>query len=182
MRPFRRRDAAAIHEAVIASLEELQQWLPWASPDYSKIVSQQFVRDSIGAWNSGRAYDFTVRRINNPQRHIGNVSVWHLSRQNSVGEIGYWVRSDEARQGICTEAAAHILQIGFEELGLHRITLRTAAGNRASERVAEKLGFLREGLLRNEVKIGNHWVDHAIWGLLVEEWKTKRESDRIHSP
>ncbi len=175
MRPFRRRDVTTVHEAVAASIDDLQQWLPWATRDYSKGVSQQFVRDSIAAWNEGRAYDFTVRRPDVPQRHIGNVSVWHTSRQNAVGEIGYWIRSDETGQGICTEAVAHLLQFGFEELGLHRITLRIAVGNRASVRVAEKLGFLHEGTLRDDVKIGDRWVDHTVWGLLAGEWKVERE-------
>lgn len=175
MRPFRRRDVNAVHEAVAASIGDLQQWLPWASREYSRSVSQQFVRDSISAWNEGRAYDFTVRRPEDPQRHLGNVSVWHTSRQNAVGEVGYWVRSDDTRNGICTEAVAQLLQIGFDDLKLHRVTLRIAVGNRASERIAEKLGFLQEGILRDDVKIGNRWVDHSIWGLLAGEWKVERE-------
>ena len=175
MRPFRRRDVNAIHDAVNASIIDLQQWLPWASREYSRAVSQQFVRDSMSAWNEGRAYDFSVRRVEEPQRHIGNVSIWHTSRQNAVAEVGYWVRSDETRRGVCTEAVAQVLQIGFEDLGLHRITLRIAVGNRASERVAEKLGFLQEGTLRDDVKIGTRWVDHTIWGLLAGEWKVERE-------
>ncbi len=103
------------------------------------------------------------------------MSVWHTSRQNAVGEIGYWVRSDETRQGVCTEAVAHLLQVAFEELAMHRVTLRIAVGNTASERVAEKLGFLLEGTLRDDVKIGSEWVDHTVWGLLAGEWKVERE-------
>lgn len=175
LRPFRRRDVNSIHEAVSASIDDLQQWLPWASRGYSRSVTQHFVRDSIAAWGEGRAYDFAVRRPQEPGRHLGNVSIWHTSKQNAVAEIGYWIRSDETRRGICTEAVAHLLEIGFEELKLHRVTLRIAVGNRASERVAEKLGFLQEGTLREDVKIGSRWVDHTVWGLLDNEWKVERE-------
>ena len=103
------------------------------------------------------------------------MSIWHTSKQNSVAEIGYWIRSDETGRGICTEAVAHLLGVGFEELGLHRVTLRIAVGNRPSERIAEKLGFLEEGTLREDVKIGARWVDHTIWGLLSNEWRVERE-------
>jgi ribosomal-protein-serine acetyltransferase len=175
LRPFRRRDVASIHEAVGASIEDLRLWLPWASRNYTKSVSQHFVRDSISAWAEGRAFDFTIRRPDESDRHLGNVSVWHTSQQNAVGEIGYWVRSDETRQGICTEAVAGLLQIAFEELKMHRVTLRIAVGNTASERVAEKLGFLLEGTLRDDVKIGTKWLDHTIWGLLRNEWAVERE-------
>ncbi len=175
LRPFRRRDINSIHEAVMASMDDLQRWLPWASQDYSRAVSQHFIRDSVAAWSEGRAFDFTIRRKDEPDRHLGNVSIWHTSKQNAVGEIGYWVRSDETGNGICTEAVAHLVRIGFEDLGLHRITLRIAVGNSPSERIAEKLGFLQEGTLRDDVKIGTRWVDHTIWGLLSNEWKVERE-------
>ena len=175
LRPFRRRDVSSIHEAVSASISDLQQWLPWASRNYNRVISQHFVRDSIAAWAEGRAFDFTVRRPEEPARHLGNVSVWYTSRQNAVGEIGYWIRSDETRLGVCTEAVAHVLQVTFEELGMHRVTLRIAVGNRASERIAEKLGFLQEGVLRDDVKIADRWVDHTMWGLLASEWHVERE-------
>ena len=175
LRPFRRRDDGSIHEAVTASISDLQMWLPWASRAYTRGVAQHFVRDSLTAWSDGRAFDFAIRRPEDPQRHIGNVSVWHTSRQNAVGEIGYWIRSDETRQGLCTEAVAQVLQIAFEDLGLHRVTLRIAVGNGGSERVAEKLGFLQEGVLREDVKIGDRWVDHTMWGLLTSEWEVERE-------
>jgi ribosomal-protein-serine acetyltransferase len=181
LRPFRRRDVGAIHEAVESSIDDLQLWLPWAARDYSRSVSAHFVRDSIAAWSEGRAFDFAMRRPDEPDRHLGNVSIWHTSVQNAVGEIGYWVRSDETRRGYCTEAVAHLLAAGFEELGMHRITLRIAVGNEASERVAGKLGFLQEGILRDEVKIGSRWVDHTIWGLLDREWRIERERYAAHA-
>jgi ribosomal-protein-serine acetyltransferase len=174
LRPFRRRDIGAIDEAVTASLPELARWLPWANADYTRAVSQQFLRDSVAAWAESRAFDFAIRRPSEPNRHLGNVSIWYTSKPNLVGEIGYWVRSDESGRGICTEATAHVLAIAFQELRLHRVTMRIAVGNRASERVAEKLGFFLEGTLRDEVKIGGRWLDHTVWGLLENEWRVER--------
>jgi ribosomal-protein-serine acetyltransferase len=181
LRPFRRRDVGAIDEAVTASLNELQPWLPWASRDYSRSTTQHFVRDSMNAWNDARAFDFAIRRPENPDRHVGNVSVWYTSRANQVAEIGYWVRTDETSKGVCTEATARVLQVGFEELKLHRVTLRIAVGNRASERVAEKLGFLQEGVLREDVKVGSRWMDHTLWGLLDTEWRVERDRYRAEA-
>jgi len=172
--PFRRRDVGPVHDAVIASLPELSAYLPWANEHYSRAVSQQFVRESSGAWQEGRAYDFAIRRDAEPDYHLGNVSVWHTSRANAVGEVGYWVRTDATRAGICTEAVARILRFGFEELAMHRIVVRIAVGNRPSERVAEKLGFRLEGTLREDVRVGPRSLDHTIWGLLDREWRTEQ--------
>ena len=181
MRPFRRRDATALHEAVAASLNELRPWLPWAAAGYSKGVATHFVRDSAAAWTEGRAFDFALRRISDPNRHLGNVSVWFTSRPNLIGEVGYWIRSDETGRGICTEAVARILQVAFDELRMHRVVLRIAVGNVASERVAAKLGFRHEGLLRDEVKVGDRWLDHTIWGILEDEWRVERERYRAEA-
>ena len=173
LRPFRRRDLAAVDAAVRSSLSDLARYLPWAV-DYNKNTTAYFIRDSAAAWAEARAFDFTIRNAINPDEHLGNISVWWVSRPNKVGEIGYWIRSDATGHGICTEAAANVVRIGFEELGMHRITLRIAAGNRASERVAEKLGFAHEGLLRDEVKVGDEWLDHSVWGLLEHEWRAEK--------
>jgi RimJ/RimL family protein N-acetyltransferase len=54
---------------------------------------------------------------------------------------------------------------------MHRVILRIAVGNRASERVAEKLGFFREGILREEIKVRGNWLDHSVWGLLEHEYR-----------
>lgn len=177
LRPFRRRDVGPLHEAVAASLDDLQPWLPWVER-YDRGVAQRFVRESAAAWAEGRAFDFTIRAIDDLDRHIGNVSVWPTSQQNRIGEVGYWIRSDETGRGIGAEATKCAMQIGFEEIGLHKVQLRIAVGNVASDRIAEKLGFVQEGILRDEVKIGGRWLDHTIWSMLEEEWWSHRDRHR----
>jgi ribosomal-protein-serine acetyltransferase len=178
LRPFRRRDVDELVEAVAASLPQLAQWLPWAHAGYDKGEALRFVRDSAAAWAEGRAFDFAIRFTEDDTAHLGNISVWPTSRRERSGEIGYWVRSDMMGKGIATEAAARVAQVGFEELGLHRITLRIAVGNRPSERVAEKLGFVEEGLLRKEVLVRGEWLDHTLWGMLEEEFRALRAGYR----
>jgi ribosomal-protein-serine acetyltransferase len=174
LRPFRRRDLESLYGAVAASLPELNRWLPWAHLGYGRRDTLIFLRDSISSWQDGRAFDFAIRARDDPDRHLGNLSVWFTSRQSRVGEIGYWVRSDEAGKGIATEAAARVLEVAFDELDMHRVTVRIAVGNHSSERVADKLGFLREGLLRQELQVRGEWLDHSVWGLLEPEYRGAR--------
>lgn len=170
LRPFKRRDVDGLLDAVRASLADLIEWLPWAHAGYQRSDAVAFVRESMAAWRDGRAFDFTIRRTDEPRRHLGNVSVWATTRAGQVGEVGYWVRSDETGKGVCTQASARILQIAFEELRMHKVVLRVAVGNIASERIAEKLGFSREGMLREELKVNGVWMDHSLWGLLRHEF------------
>lgn len=178
LRPFRRRDADALLEAVTASLPDLHQWLPWAHLGYNRIDANRFLRESMRAWKEGRAFDFAIRRHDDPDRHMGNISVWHVSKPFRVGEIGYWVRSDETSTGVGTEVTARMLEVAFDELNMHRVVLRIAIGNRASERIAEKLGFQVEGVLREEIKVGSEWLDHTVYSLLEGEYERRRRQIR----
>ncbi len=171
LRPFKRRDADALSEAIQASLPDLVKWLPWAHRNYDKADAIGYIRESVMAWKEGRAFDLSIRRPDDLRRHLGNISVWPATRGGSVGEIGYWVRSDEAGRGICTQAAIRVLEAGFEELRFHKITLRIALGNIGSERVAAKIGATQEGVLRDELRIGGVWTDHTLWSILEDEYR-----------
>jgi ribosomal-protein-serine acetyltransferase len=170
LRPFERRDTLPLVEAVRVSLSELSLWLPWAHPTYGRSDAQGYIRESMRSWKEGKAFDFAIRPLDEPRRHFGNISVWFISRSFRTGEVGYWIRSDETSKGLATEATRRALDIAFNELRLHRVILRIAIGNRPSERVAEKLGFTREGVLREEIKIRGTWLDHSVWGMLEHEY------------
>ena len=171
---FSRRDALTLDEAIRESLPELNQWLPWARLDYTASDTTAFIRESIQAWKEGRAWDYSIRDKGDPGRHLGNISLWTVSKLGKIAEIGYWVRTRETGRGVCTEAVGLLLEEGFNSLGYHKTVLRIAVGNGASDRVAEKLGFTREGVLREELLIRGNWVDHSLWSLLDREFRAAK--------
>jgi ribosomal-protein-serine acetyltransferase len=61
---------------------------------------------------------------------------------------------------------------------LHKVQLRIAVGNERSEHIARALGFAFEGTLRDEVKVGDEWLDHTIWSLLDHERWAQRDRHR----
>lgn len=173
---FTRRDATTLDEAIRASLTDLNQWLPWARLDYTASDTSAFIRESLQAWKEERAWDYSIRDKNLPGIHIGNVSLWTVSKLGKIAEIGYWIRSDETSNGVCTEAVDRVLEEAFTALGYHKAVLRIAIGNDASDRVAQKLGFTREGVLREELLIRGNWVDHSLWSILDREYRALRRS------
>lgn len=177
LRPFRRRDIEALYAAVRDSQTELAEYLPWATKAFTRAGAAGFVRESMRSWREGKAYDFSIRFQERPERHVGNISIWHVSRSSRSGEIGYWIRTEDTGRGIATEATHEALRIGFGELSMHRMVLRVAVGNKASERVATKLGFVREGVLREDIQVGGRWMDHSVWGLLDHEYRRLARSD-----
>lgn len=180
LQKFSRRDAATLDDAIRASLTDLNQWLPWARMDYTSGDTTAFIRESVQAWKEDRAWDYSIRTREDPSRHIGNISVWTTSKLGKIAEIGYWIRSDEQSKGVCTESVDRLLEEAFDALGYHKVVLRIAIGNAASDRVAQKLGFTREGVLREELLIRGNWVDHSLWSLLDREYRALRRSGASH--
>ena len=173
LRRFTRRDVGPLDDAVHSSLAALNEWLPWAHPGYRRDDAANYVRDSLEAWKEGRAYDYAIRPRSDVRHHMGNISIWPVSRLTRTGEIGYWIRSGDTSQGFATEATAAVVRVGFEDLGFHKLVLRIAIGNKGSERVAEKLHFSREGVLREELLIRGRWIDHTLFSMLDREYQER---------
>lgn len=176
LQKFSRRDASTLDDAIRVSLADLHQWLPWARMDYTTVDTTSFIRDSVQAWKEDRAWDFSIRMKDDPGTHVGNISMWTVSKLGKIAEVGYWVRTDRTSRGICTEAVELLLEEAFGAMGYHKVVLRIAVGNDASDRVAEKLGFTREGILREELLIRGNWVDHSLWSLLDREYRSLKRS------
>jgi ribosomal-protein-serine acetyltransferase len=109
---------------------------------------------------------------------------WHLFVQDSLcgalrlrdidhadrkASIGYFLGSQFTGKGIVTTALQAMLAWCFGPLGLNRVELRCATRNVASMRVAERLGFVREGMLRQDECLNGVFVDHYVYGLLKSD-------------
>jgi len=73
-------------------------------------------------------------------------------------------------RGLGTEAIRLFLAYGFEQLGLHRISLDVLNFNPRAKQVYDKLGFIAEGVLREEHRWGDQWIDVTIMSMLTHEW------------
>ena len=86
------------------------------------------------------------------ERFIGMFSLFKFDWKVPKGEIGYWVRSSATGRGFATEATLALTKSGIETLGLARVEIRCDAKNLRSRAVAERAGYLLEGILRNECR------------------------------
>jgi RimJ/RimL family protein N-acetyltransferase len=89
--------------------------------------------------------------------------------RGGTGEIGYWVAPWARAKGVATRAVRLLARWSFGEFELRRIELVIAVENTGSNRVAEKAGFTREGVLRQYRENKGVWRDHYMWSLLREE-------------
>jgi len=102
-------------------------------------------------------------------RMVGAISLFHADWEIRSAEIGYGVRSDARGQGYATEALAAVARWALTEGGIQRAWLTTNTDNAASARVAEKVGFRREGTLRRAGREDDGLHDLAIYSLLDDE-------------
>lgn len=99
---------------------------------------------------------------------------WH-NAQHRGGEIGYVINPDHQGRGYATEACRVLLRLGFDELGLHRITARVDRRNEPSAHVLRRLGMRQEAhLVQNEWFKGD-WSDELDFAMLEDEWRALPE-------
>jgi RimJ/RimL family protein N-acetyltransferase len=98
----------------------------------------------------------------------GGANLHHFDWERGQCEIGYWLFEHARGKGIATRTARFIADYGFS-LGLERIEARVVVGNVASERVLERAGFTREGVLRSMPLRRGGRVDMTVFSLLPGE-------------
>jgi ribosomal-protein-serine acetyltransferase len=170
VRPFRAADIDAVYEAVRESIEEVSPWLPWCHPDYAKEETSAFILSRDEAWRSEDELSFGVFD-SETGGFLGGVGLNQINRRYQMGNLGYWVRTSCAGRGVASTAARRVARFGFDMLGLQRIEIIAAAGNRASQRVAEKTGALLEGTLRKRLLVNGHPQDAVLYSLVAEDMK-----------
>lgn len=165
LRAPKRADSAALDEAIQETLDELVLWLPWARPGHSLGDTRRYLRGARSARNRRQAFEFVIEDQGDG-RLLGMVSLHRIDWMRRSGGIGYWVRRSEWGRGIAPEAARAMLDVAFVECGLHRVEVLVAPENKPSQRVVDKVGFVREGVARGAEFVNGSYLDHIQYALL----------------
>jgi len=105
---------------------------------------------------------------------VGDVNIEIISRRDLEAEMGWVLHPDHQGRGYATEAAAELLRLGFEELGLHRVMAACEARNLPSARVMQRLGMRQEAHFRERENVRGEWWDTLFYGILASEWRGAR--------
>ncbi len=171
IRPYQLGDAPLLHEAASESIADIYPWMPWCHPGYTLEESEKWLETCLAEREAKHAFDFAVYDQSDNQ-FLGGVAINQLHPIHQFANLGYWVRSSCAGHGIAITATHLCAQYGFAELKLKRLEILTAVGNVRSQRVAEKAGARREGLLRQRLNISGVWHDAVVFSLIPEDLKT----------
>jgi [ribosomal protein S5]-alanine N-acetyltransferase len=170
LRPLMVSDAPALME--IFSDPRVMRY--WSTPPWSGLKQAQgFIERSQEAQRSGEALRLGTVRASDGLL-IGQCTLFSLSAQSRRAELGYSMRANAWGQGYMHEALCALLDHGFGAMQLNRVEADIDPRNAASARSLERLGFAREGLLRERWIVAGEVSDTALYGLLASDWQARR--------
>jgi ribosomal-protein-serine acetyltransferase len=177
LRPYRRGDALCVFEAAIESVNEVGKWLSWCHPGYTMDESEDWIKICAESWDNGTAYEFAVFDSQTGQ-YLGGCGLNHIDPEYKTANLGYWVRSSRTKHGVATNATILLARFGFTELHLNRIEIVAAVGNNKSQRVAEKSGAKREGILRNRISVNRQVHDAMVFSFIPQDLTLNNDINR----
>jgi len=144
LRPFRGADAPWI--AAACDRPEMARFVPAVPSPYSTADAAQYIEYTRREWKAGTGAAWAIE--SHDGEALGAVGLTRAGGDPGLAGIGYWLRPEGRGRGAATDAVRVVARWAFAELGVERISLITDPENVASQRVAERAGFVREGLLR----------------------------------
>jgi RimJ/RimL family protein N-acetyltransferase/ribosomal protein S18 acetylase RimI-like enzyme len=167
LRPFTEADTAAIF-ALHSSPRVLRYWD--APPWIERARAERFIAVCKQIEQEGSGARLAIERTADGV-FIGWCCLVKWNPDYRSATMGYCLDDAAWGQGFATEAAGSMLQWGFDTLQLNRVQAETDTRNAASARVLEKLGFVREGTLREDCIVNGEASDSWVYGLLRRQWK-----------
>jgi RimJ/RimL family protein N-acetyltransferase len=167
LRELRDTDAPAIASG--AGDRRVARFLIAVPSPYPVALARRWIAARREWWELGRGITLAITRRDEPDRLLGTVSLRRHPRDRRA-ELGYWLAVPAWGQGLATEAVRALVDYGFRELGLARIHAQVIDGNAASTRVLEKLGMVREGVLRQHLRKDHRLHDLVVYGMLRADW------------
>jgi RimJ/RimL family protein N-acetyltransferase len=172
LRPFTPDDLDALHD--FHRLPEVVRYLyhePRNRAEVSVLLQGKIVARALSA--GGQALCLAAELAATGEL-VGDCTLFWLSQAHQQGEIGFIFHPRFQGRGLATEAAAALLRLGFEGLGLHRIIGRCDGRNRKSARVLERNGMRLEAHLTENEFVKSEWTDELIYAILRREWESSR--------
>jgi [ribosomal protein S5]-alanine N-acetyltransferase len=158
-------------DAIFAVFSDPLMMRFWSTPamkvrteaaDYLARIHAGFAGRTLFQWGVERKQDAEL---------LGTCTLFHVDAANRRAEIGYGLGSRHWRNGYMMEALTALVDYAFGALKLRRLEADVDPRNGNSLRILARLGFRREGLLRERWNVGNEIQDTVFLGLLAREWR-----------
>jgi ribosomal-protein-alanine N-acetyltransferase len=146
---------------------EVTRWFSWG-PYESVDEPRAWVAGAEERRASGDRLELVIQR---GEEVLGVTSLMELSRRDLRAMVGTWFGREYWGTGVNAESKALVLHLAFEVLGLERVGAYSEVNHVRSQRALEKIGFVREGVLREWHRHPDGAHDVVVFGLLRGEWR-----------
>jgi ribosomal-protein-serine acetyltransferase len=166
LRTLEEADAGELYALVDANRERLARWMVWAE-GHTPQRTLEFIRGAQRQLAEGDGFQAAIVR----EQVIVGVAGFHgIDWPNRATAIGYWLGAGEEGRGTMTEAVRALVDHAFAQWRLNRVEIRIDVENARSRAVAERLGFVHEGTLRQALRIAGGFHDDAVYSMLARDW------------
>ena len=174
LRPLSGSDA----EALYAMFSDPAVMKYWSTAAWTTLEpARELIVEDTEALRTGRHLRLGIQ-TRADHRLIGTCSLFSFNHQCKRAEIGYCLARSAWKSGFMHEALCALIDYAFDDLGLHRIEADTDPRNLSSVKFLERLGFVKEGHLRERWIVEGQVSDSSLYGLLRHEWLAKKIENR----
>lgn len=168
LRAYTPADQPDVFAAIQESAAETSVWLPELSAELTQAEVGEWLSATAALREGGEAYHLAIvdRRDGS---FLGGCGLTTLNRRHLFCNLYYWVRTSRVGQGVGPAAARLAARWAFEQLGLQRVEIVADLANAPSQRVAEKAGATREGVLRHRLRSGGGARPAVMYSLIPED-------------
>lgn len=156
-------------KAINNNREHLSPFLPWVPGMQSEKDAAAYISNCESLEAEGKEVSFVIF-FN--EVLVGRIGLHHLDQANRKAAIGYWLIKEAEGKGIILKSCKALITYGFQKLQLQRIEITASVQNYRSCAIPEKLLFKREGVLRSNLLINDHFHDLAMYSMLKDEWSS----------
>ncbi|GGW06661.1 GNAT family N-acetyltransferase [Streptomyces globisporus] len=176
LRPWEMSDLPLVREASLDPYIPLITTIP---APYSEAAAEAFVRRQWERAATGAGYPFAIVRSRD-RRPVGAIGLWLRELPEGRASLGYWLTDLARGQGVARAALRTVTGWALRDLGVPRLQLYIEPWNTASARIAEDIGFRREGLLRGWQQVGDERRDMAVYALLNNDGPVDGQAVAAH--
>ena len=166
LRPWR---AADVPGKLAAFSDPVMRRFSWRTAPYTEADARNSLAEQEEARVRGEELNFALAEPDDRDVVLGGGALQDVRLDRGCASVGYWLAPTARGRGVAAHSVRLLAGWAFAELGLARLELTCGPDNEASQRVAERCGFAREGLLRSHVPFKGARRDSVIYSLLPGE-------------
>ncbi len=162
IRPPQAGDGAAMFKNKLDTFKELNKWMPWAK-ELGTVEQSEITAREAAAKFQNRTDIMLLGFLKGGGELAVSTGLHRMDWDLRTFEIGYYVATPHAGKGLATESTNALIRYAFNALAATKVSICHAAGNDASARVIEKLGFEKEGIFKRDARLNDGTITDHHW-------------------